>query len=423
MFNFLFTKTPLMFLVQSFWRDEAFSYLLAKRSLLDIVTLTVKDFSPPLYYFFLHFWINVFGKSEVALRSLSMVFYWATFYVVFLILTEVFKMKLKKAFLYLLFFLLNPLLVYFAFEVRMYSMLAFFGTLSFYALFKKNSRLYLLATIAGLYTHYFMVFVLIAQYFTRRYKQKTAILAFLPWMVFAFINRITSSSSFWIGEISIKKMLTFLGELYTGYEGGLNYFSKPIVWLSLAIIAVVIFAWWKNKSAKKTDKDIFSLLFAWGVLIPLAVLLISFIKSIFLPRYLIFSSVGLTLLLIFAFEKMPVYVKAAVIAFFVAFSFNYQRLQVQNRRKDNIRKTVAEISALMEKDDKLFVASELDYFTAQYYLDENRVYIFGKTYGEIPDFTGKVLIPESRVVTTLPVYPNKAYVLGRDGKYIIQALY
>ena len=110
MFNFLFTKTPLMFLVQSFWRDEAFSYLLAKRSLLDIVTLTVKDFSPPLYYFFLHFWINVFGKSEVALRSLSMVFYWATFYVVFLILTEVFKMKLKKAVLYLLFFLLNPLL-------------------------------------------------------------------------------------------------------------------------------------------------------------------------------------------------------------------------------------------------------------------------------------------------------------------------
>jgi len=86
-----------MFLVQSFWRDEAFSYLLAKKSILEIITLTVRDFSPPLYYFLLHFWINAFGKSEVALRSLSLIFYWATLYVAFLILTEVFKIKLKRA--------------------------------------------------------------------------------------------------------------------------------------------------------------------------------------------------------------------------------------------------------------------------------------------------------------------------------------
>ena len=412
-----------MFLVQSFWRDEAFSYLLAKKSILEIITLTVRDFSPPLYYFLLHFWINAFGKSEVALRSLSLIFYWATLYVAFLILTEVFKIKLKRAFLYLLFFLLNPLLVYFAFEVRMYSMLAFFATLSFYSLFKKNSRLYLVSTVAGLYTHYFMIFVVIAQYFTKRYKQKTAILAFLPWMVLAFINRISSSSSFWIDRISGTKLLTFLGELYTGYENGLGFFSKQIIWFSLAIIAVVVFAWWKNSTSKKTDQKLFPLLFAWGVLIPLAVLLISFIKSIFLPRYLIFSSVGLMLLMIYAFEKMPIYLKTAVIAFFVAFSFNYQKFQVQKRTKGNIRKTVAEISALMEKDDRLYVASELDYFTAQYYLDENRVYIYGKTYEEIPDFTGKVLIPKDRVITTLPVYPNKAFVLDRSGNYYIQALY
>lgn len=423
MFNFLFTKTPLMFLVQAFWRDEAFSYLLAKRNLFDIVVLTVKDFSPPLYYFILHFWINVFGKSEVALRSLSLIFYWATLYVVFMILTEVFKMKLKKAFLYLVFFLFNPLLIYFAFEVRMYSMLAFFATLSYYGLFKKNSRLYLISSIAGLYTHYFMIFVIIAQYFTKRYKQKEAILAFLPWMLFALINRLTSSSAFWIDKITGKRLLTFLGEIYTGYEPSFAFFSKPIVWLSLAILGVVVFAWWKNKSSKKAEQTIFSILFAWGALIPLVVLLISFFKSAFLPRYLIFSSVGLTLLLVWAFERMPVYLKTAVIAFFVAFSFNYQKLQIQKRTKGEIRRVVSEISALMGPNDHLYVASELDYFTAQYYLDEERVYIYGKTFEEIPDFTGKVLIPKERVVTTLPVYPNKAFVLDKDGNYYIQALY
>src|SRR3989344_1917518 len=338
MFEFLFTKTPLMFLVQSFWRDEAFSYLLAKKSILEIITLTVRDFSPPLYYFLLHFWINAFGKSEVALRSLSLIFYWATLYVVFLILTEVFKMKLKKAFLYLIFFLVNPILVYFAFEVRMYSMMAFFGTLSFYSLFKKDSRLYLISTIAGLYTHYFMVFVLLAQYFIKRYKQKIALLAFVPWMVLAIASRVSSSSSFWIDRITTGRFITFLGEIYTGYENGLGFFSKQITFISLAILAVVIFVIWKNRTAKKTDQKLFSLLLAWGVGIPFVVLLISLFKPIFLPRYLIFSSVGLTLLLIYAFEKMPVYVKAGVIAFFIAFSFNFQKLQVQKRTKGEGRK-------------------------------------------------------------------------------------
>ena len=191
----------------------------------------------------------------------------------------------------------------------------------------------------------------------------------------------------------------------------------------MAILAVVIFAIWKNRTVKKTEQKLFSLLLAWGVGIPFVVFLIPLFKPIFLPRYLIFSSVGLTLLLIYAFEKMPVYVKAGVIAFFIAFSFNFQKLQVQKRTKGEVRKTIAEISSLMEKDDRLYVASELDYFTAQYYLDENRVYVYGKTYEEIPDFTGKVLIPPERVVSSLPVYPNRAFVLDRSGNYFIQALY
>ena len=245
-----------MFLVQSFWRDEAFSYLLAKKSILEIITLTVRDFSPPLYYFLLHFWINAFGKSEVALRSLSLIFYWATLYVVFLILTEVFKMKLKKAFLYLIFFLVNPILVYFAFEVRMYSMLAFFWTLSFYSLFKKDSRLYLISTIAGLYTHYFMVFVLLAQYFIKRYKQKIALLAFVPWMVLAIASRVSSSSSFWIDRITTGRFITFLGEIYTGYENWLGFFSKQITFISLAILKKELWCGGRVRGARKRKRKL-----------------------------------------------------------------------------------------------------------------------------------------------------------------------
>ena len=98
MLSFIFSKTPLSFFVQSLWRDEAFSYLLAKKNIIEIIFLTAKDYNPPLYYLILHFWIKIFGHSEIALRSLSLIFYWATIYIVFLFLTEIFKIKNKYYF-------------------------------------------------------------------------------------------------------------------------------------------------------------------------------------------------------------------------------------------------------------------------------------------------------------------------------------
>ena len=190
MFTWLFTKTPLIYLVQPFWRDEAFSYFLAKKNVLEIFSFSAKDFSPPLYHLVLHFWINIFGRSEIAIRSLSIIFYWAAVYVGFLILSDILKMKLKKAFFYTFLIAINPLLLYYAFEARMYSMLAFFGSLSFYSLYKKNYKLYLVSSILGLYTHYFMIFVVVSQYFLfKSKKQIQALLAFLPWIVFVLVNR------------------------------------------------------------------------------------------------------------------------------------------------------------------------------------------------------------------------------------------
>lgn len=423
MLNFLFTKTPLVFLVQSFWRDEAYSYLLAKKNLMDIVALTIKDFSPPLYYFILHFWIKIFGNSEIALRSLSFIFFWATIYVVFLILNEVFRFEVKKSLIYLLFFVTNPILVYFAFEVRMYSLFAFLATLSYYALLKKNPRLYIISTILGLYTHYFMILVVVGQFIVTRFKQKHALFAFLPWLAFVTVNKVTSGYAFWIEKISPMKFVTFMGELFTGYEESLGFFDKKIVYFSLAISTVVLFSLVTYFKNKKNDGRIFWTLFIWGVVIPLFVLVGSFFKPLFLPRYLIFSSVGLCLLMVYAFEKMPVYVKAFAIAFFIAFSINYQKIEIAKRTKAPMRQTFAEIKNLIKDGDSVYVLSELDFFTAQYYVDEKRVYVYGKTYEEIPDYIGKVLLNEDRIAKRLPIYPNKAFVIDQWGNYEIEAQY
>src|SRR5438477_8042563 len=124
MLNFLFTHTPLFYLTQSVWRDEAFSVLLAKQDFFSILTLSAKDFSPPLYILLLKIWISLFGTSEIAIRSLSFIIFLVGIYYFFLFLYDVFKIQTNFAYIYVLLVLTNPFLNYYAFEARGYSLLA-----------------------------------------------------------------------------------------------------------------------------------------------------------------------------------------------------------------------------------------------------------------------------------------------------------
>ncbi len=423
MFNYLFTKTPLVFLVQNLWRDEGFSYFMAKKSLWDIIILSAKDFSPPLYHFLLHFWINIFGSSEIAIRSLSIVFYWATVYVISHYLTDIFKMKLKKALFYTLLIAVNPLLVYYAFEARMYTMFAFFSVLSFYFLYRKKTKLYLISSILGLYTHYFMILVLVGQYFLVKLKQKTVLLTFLPWLILVLLNKGFSIDSFWIQRFPVSSLISFVGLLYTGYEREFLFYSKAILPLSLAIWSFIAFGYLYLKRNHPSQMKLFKHLFIWGIMMPFFIILVSFVKPVFLPRYLIFANIGLVLLLILIIDRLPLFLRVLVIVFVFAVTFNYQKLQIKERNKADLKKTFKEIKAVAKDDDVLYVTNELDFFTAQYYFDKNKVYIWTKTYKEIPNYVGKALISKDRITVSLPVYPKRAFVLTSDGKYTVESLF
>lgn len=419
MLNWLFSKTPLVFLIQPFWRDEAFSYVMSQNSISKILFATAKDFNPPLYYIVLHFWQNAFGSTEISLRSLSFIFYWATVYVGFLILSEIMKFKFKKSLFYTLLIAINPLLVYHAFEARMYSMLAFLSTLSFYSLYKKNAALYLLSSILGLYTHYFMIFVVLAQHLLERYRQKIVLLSFLPWLIFVLINRGVSVGSFWIEKIQSKNLITFIGQIYTGYEYSLRFYNKTIMPLSLLLLFIVLIGLMQKKTRQ------FKLFFVWGLAIPFIILIISFFKPIFLPRYLIFSAVGLILLIALIINRLPNVFKVVLLTLLIISTIKYNQLQIKERNKSDIRKATAEIGFLMKNKDVVYVTSELDFFTVQYYLQKNKkdIYIWGKTYDEIPDFVGKALIDRDKVISSLPLYPNKAFILLPNGDYSIQSAF
>lgn len=441
MLTWLFTKTPLLFLTQSFWRDEAFSYFMAKKNIIEIIFLTAKDFNPPLYYLILHFWMRVFGNSEIALRSLSIVFFWGTIYIAFSFLNDVFKMKQKKAFFYLILFIINPLLVYYAFEARMYSMLAFLASLSYYAFYKKNYRLYLLATIGGLFTHYFMIFVVAGQWlflWTNKKKgfqfKKSLIylsgLVFSPWLLFSLWQR-NLFSSFWISRPQLKNILSLPVIIYTGIESFINIdlivlkkIQNNLFYLTLVLLLVLITGvYFYLKKLYKKDLLVFQILFIWAIVIPFFIWVISFVKPIFLARYLIFASVGLILLIIFILEKINGLIRVFLLIILFTLTINYNQLQLVSGKKTDSRKTLREIKAIMNKGDSVYVESDLDYFTAEYYVNDNQVFIYGKNYRDIPAYVGKVLIPKEKIASSLPFYPAKAFILNSNGQYTIQAMY
>jgi len=113
---------------QSFWLDEAVTAKVALHfNFADIITkFSPTDFHPPFYYLFMKFWTNVFGYSEVALRMPSVIFSILAGWILYLV----------AGFWPMVFFLFNPLVVYYSQEARMYMMTVFLLTMVIYS-FKK----------------------------------------------------------------------------------------------------------------------------------------------------------------------------------------------------------------------------------------------------------------------------------------------
>ena len=433
MLSFIFSKTPLLFFAQSLWRDEAFSYFLAKKNVLEIIFLSAKDYSPPLYYLFLHFWIKIFGSSEIALRSLSLVFYWATIYVIFLFITEIFKIK-EKLFLilFLMVFIFNPLFLYYAFEARNYTLFAFLSLWSSYAFLKENKRQYLVASFMGLFTHYFMIFIFLSQILTyllfKKKFKKIQLKLFcyqgvflILWILFVFTqNERLISDKFWIKKPDFFIIRNLTGILFTGFEGGIGFFYSKINYLSIFITFLIIYGLLLKKN---NQKPVFFYLFTNGFLMPFFVILISYLKPIFLPRYLISFSLLMLLLLIFVIRYVKIkLITILIILSFLFFYFDYQKLQVKFRKKPDYKKFYREIKTMAKNEDFVYVTSELDYFVAGYYFDINRVKIFNKNYDKIPNYVGKVLIPEEAITFSLPLYPKKAFIV-KNNSYSIEAVF
>jgi mannosyltransferase len=161
------------------WLDEALSVNIARLPISDLQTALRHDGAPPLYYVLLHFWTDVFGTGNFAVRSLSGLFSVVTLPLAWFagrrlgrpgppgrVSDDSSRTRLVAA-LVVLVFVCSPYMIRFATEARMYSLVMLLVTAGYLALRRALERPSLgrLAVVAFLvalmlYTHYWTIYLL-----------------------------------------------------------------------------------------------------------------------------------------------------------------------------------------------------------------------------------------------------------------------
>jgi len=159
---------------QSIWYDEGVSIHMARKSLAALTAHTAGDIHPPLYYYLLHFWINVTGSSEFAVAFLSLTFGLLLVPLVYRIGQHLYNPMVGA--LAALLVAISPFNLWYSQEMRMYTLGALLGLVSLYSLLQLLAHVgcriqgtgcrvywvgYILSAALGLYTLYYLAFLLV----------------------------------------------------------------------------------------------------------------------------------------------------------------------------------------------------------------------------------------------------------------------
>ncbi len=204
---------------QDIWGDEAFSIWLSSQPLPQVVAGGA-DTHPPLYPFLLYLWLRLAGSSPLATRFLSALIGTLTVPVAYVLGNRAFPPLSPPrrrgaawggGMLAALLVAASPVLIYYAQETRMYGLVTLLAAASVYwairAFQQPRSRgawlAYFVTTLAAIYTHYYAIFVILAEnlviisvLFHRRRSalrprsalalwlavQGAIVLAYLPWI-------------------------------------------------------------------------------------------------------------------------------------------------------------------------------------------------------------------------------------------------
>ncbi len=296
---------------QDIWLDESLSIYHSQHPLHYIFTL--KDPTPPLYLGLLHFWVALGGTDAWWARLFSAIFGGLGIFLMYLLSAKVFgrAVGLGAAFL----ISISPLFVYYSQEARVYSLLFALVLCSMYCYLKLREELswkwgaaYVIITALMLYSHFYALFIVIAQNVdfimgrrgtnadAKRWImiQAAIMLLFLPWL-FSLPSIIAEGDHGWIPYPSFLD----IPFMFYMFFGGVSFSFSGLA-LTLAMVACALRGW------VASSKKVRQFTAAWmltPIILPLLFSL--FFTPIFFARYALIASLPLFMLAAYAVANLP----------------------------------------------------------------------------------------------------------------------
>lgn len=214
---------------QSLWNDEGTSVALSRLNLPAVAAGAASDIHPPLYYVLLHFWMELAGDSEFAVRFLSVLAGALIIVVTFRVARTFFDQEVAVIAAFLS--ALSVFQLYYSQETRMYAMVTLFSALSVWSMARlllPSSRplivrwiAYAVSTTAALYTHYFSFTLVLFEN-----------AAFLCWLILTW------------QEEEKPRPVTGVGEVRAARQPSLNRFRVLGAWIAVqAVVALAFLPW------------------------------------------------------------------------------------------------------------------------------------------------------------------------------------
>ncbi len=426
--DFIIYHTPIFYLIQSLWRDEAFSYFMAGPNILRVIINTINDFNPPLYYILLHYFILLFGKWDEMLRILSFIPHLLTVYIAYIFARKLFSKK--YALFVALFTFFNPMLLYYAFEMRMYSLYAFFAISSLYFFNNKNWKWYTIVSILGLYTHSFFPLTILSfilyLFFTSKLTKKVffntllPILFYIPWIPILIIQFIHSKDS-WMFPVDRQLVMSVLGNIFTNYEGTPGNWWPYTAILSGILILFIGLSFCLNRNNLSKIKT--ALLFTIPIFFPLMLILVFSVtrRPIYVNRYLIFITIYEIMAVSFSIASIKnSFIRSFLSALWIIFIILFNISITPYHKKIDFKTAFKEINIKAKKTDSVYSKTPIGFLeSAYYYKYPNNTFVYNPYNIRIPNYIGVNLVFPNASKATFPRFPAKTFLIDDNASYEI----